>query len=181
MMGLRGKGRSDLSWVYWNIVFKSRIQNRETTVVPCILELSALSPHSSKLVVQRSQLSAYRPLRVVCTMASCTNVCVIGAGHVGAPHAIVMASKCPKVKFTVVDDDARTIAAWNSGAATLHAPRSTLHAPRSTLHTTLHPLFYVLHPAPSTLDPPALHQACSRSSSRACRSCWTTCAARGRP
>ena len=33
------------------------------------------------------------------------SVCVIGAGHVGAPHAIMMAKKCPSVKFTVVDDD----------------------------------------------------------------------------
>ena len=55
-------------------------------------------------------------------MASCSNVCVIGAGHVGAPHAIVMASKCPKVKFTVVDDDPRTIAAWNSGLLPFFEP-----------------------------------------------------------
>ena len=55
-------------------------------------------------------------------MASCSNVCVIGAGHVGAPHAIVMASKCPKVKFTVVDDDPRRIAAWNSGLLPFFEP-----------------------------------------------------------
>ena len=33
------------------------------------------------------------------------SVTVIGAGHVGAPHAITLAKKCPNVKVTVVDDD----------------------------------------------------------------------------
>ena len=44
------------------------------------------------------------------------SVCVIGAGHVGAPHAIMMAKKCPSVKFTVVDDDERRVAAFKSSS-----------------------------------------------------------------
>ena len=44
------------------------------------------------------------------------SVCIIGAGHVGAPHAIMMAKKCPSVKFTVVDDDERRVAAFKSSS-----------------------------------------------------------------
>ncbi|KAJ2081893.1 hypothetical protein H4R24_001989 [Coemansia sp. RSA 988] len=43
-----------------------------------------------------------------------SNVCCIGAGYVGGPTSAVMALKCPKVQFTVVDIDSKRIAAWNS-------------------------------------------------------------------
>ena len=50
------------------------------------------------------------------SVGSTKSVCVIGAGHVGAPHAIMMAKKCPSVKFTVVDDDERRVAAFKSSS-----------------------------------------------------------------
>lgn len=50
------------------------------------------------------------------------SVCVIGAGHVGGPHAIVMARKCPGIHVTVVDDDERKIAGWNSNLLPFYEP-----------------------------------------------------------
>ena len=38
-------------------------------------------------------------------MSAPKEIAVIGAGHVGAPHAIMIAKKCPDVKVTIVDDD----------------------------------------------------------------------------
>lgn len=40
-----------------------------------------------------------------------TRITVIGAGHVGVPHAVTIAKKCPGVRVTVVDDDARKVRA----------------------------------------------------------------------
>jgi UDPglucose 6-dehydrogenase len=40
-------------------------------------------------------------------------VCCIGAGYVGGPTMAVIASKCPDVRVTVVDQDADRIARWN--------------------------------------------------------------------
>jgi UDPglucose 6-dehydrogenase len=51
-----------------------------------------------------------------------TNVCVIGAGHVGAPHAIMLAKKCPGVTVRVFDMDKRKIAAWNSSLLPFYEP-----------------------------------------------------------
>ncbi|KAJ2310180.1 hypothetical protein IWW54_003330 [Coemansia sp. RSA 2705] len=51
-----------------------------------------------------------------------THVCCIGAGYVGGPTSAVMASKCPTVQFTVVDIDARRIAAWNSNKLPVYEP-----------------------------------------------------------
>ncbi|GFF81315.1 UDP-glucose 6-dehydrogenase [Aspergillus lentulus] len=45
---------------------------------------------------------------------SIRSACIIGAGHVGALTAIVLASQNPSVQFRVVDDDPRLITAWNS-------------------------------------------------------------------
>ncbi|PKX90028.1 putative UDP-glucose dehydrogenase Ugd1 [Aspergillus novofumigatus IBT 16806] len=45
---------------------------------------------------------------------SIRSACIIGAGHVGALTAIVLASQNPHIQFHVVDDDARLITAWNS-------------------------------------------------------------------
>ncbi|KAF4212989.1 hypothetical protein CNMCM8980_009579 [Aspergillus fumigatiaffinis] len=45
---------------------------------------------------------------------SVRSACIIGAGHVGALTAIVLASQNPNVQFHVVDDDPRLINAWNS-------------------------------------------------------------------
>jgi len=49
-------------------------------------------------------------------------VAVIGAGHVGTPHAIVMACKCPSIKVMVFDDDERKIASWKSNLLPFFEP-----------------------------------------------------------
>lgn len=41
------------------------------------------------------------------------NICCIGAGYVGGPTMSVIAQKCPHIKVTVVDINAKRIAAWN--------------------------------------------------------------------
>ena len=59
----------------------------------------------------------------VCTlMAPVKSICVIGAGHVGVPHAVTVASKCPDIRVTVVDDDARKIKAWGSARLPFFEP-----------------------------------------------------------
>jgi len=47
---------------------------------------------------------------------------VIGAGHVGVPHAATIAKKCPSIRVTVVDEDARKIAAWCSTLLPFYEP-----------------------------------------------------------
>lgn len=42
-----------------------------------------------------------------------TKICCIGAGYVGGPTMAVIAQKCPHIKVTVVDLNAKRIAAWN--------------------------------------------------------------------
>ena len=61
-------------------------------------------------------------------------ITVIGAGHVGVPHAVTIAKKCPGVKVTVVDDDARKIAGWNSSLLPFYEPglQETLEEVRGT-------------------------------------------------
>ncbi len=41
------------------------------------------------------------------------NICCIGAGYVGGPTMSVIAEKCPHIKVTVVDINAKRIADWN--------------------------------------------------------------------
>ncbi|EOD23406.1 hypothetical protein EMIHUDRAFT_444126 [Emiliania huxleyi CCMP1516] len=55
-------------------------------------------------------------------MAPVKSICVIGAGHVGVPHAVTVASKCPDIRVTVVDDDARKIKAWGSARLPFFEP-----------------------------------------------------------
>ena len=50
------------------------------------------------------------------------NICCIGAGYVGGPTMAMIAHKCPKIKVTVVDLDARRIAAWNHGPLPVFEP-----------------------------------------------------------
>jgi UDPglucose 6-dehydrogenase len=50
------------------------------------------------------------------------NICCIGAGYVGGPTMAMIAHKCPKIKVTVVDVDARRIAAWNHGPLPVFEP-----------------------------------------------------------
>jgi len=50
------------------------------------------------------------------------NICCIGAGYVGGPTMAMIALKCPKIKVTVVDVDARRIAAWNHGPLPVFEP-----------------------------------------------------------
>lgn len=40
-------------------------------------------------------------------------ICCIGAGYVGGPTMVIMAQKCPHIKVTVVDMNAKKIEAWN--------------------------------------------------------------------
>lgn len=46
-------------------------------------------------------------------MRKISKICCIGAGYVGGPTMSVIASKCPEIKVTVVDINAKRIAAWN--------------------------------------------------------------------
>jgi len=50
------------------------------------------------------------------------NICCIGAGYVGGPTMAMIAHKCPKIKVTVVDIDARRIAAWTHGPLPVFEP-----------------------------------------------------------
>jgi len=50
------------------------------------------------------------------------NICCIGAGYVGGPTMAMIAHKCPKIKVTVVDVDARRIAAWSHGPLPVFEP-----------------------------------------------------------
>src|SRR5512140_521837 len=46
----------------------------------------------------------------------------IGAGYVGGPTMAMIAHKCPDYRVTVVDIDARRIAAWNSDSLPIYEP-----------------------------------------------------------
>jgi len=54
--------------------------------------------------------------------AKVKSIAVVGAGHVGAPHAIMLAYKCPKIKVTILDDDVRKIAAWQGSQLPFYEP-----------------------------------------------------------
>lgn len=46
-------------------------------------------------------------------MKEVKKICCIGAGYVGGPTMSVIANKCPEIDVTVVDINAKRIAAWN--------------------------------------------------------------------
>ncbi|RAL12024.1 putative UDP-glucose dehydrogenase Ugd1 [Aspergillus homomorphus CBS 101889] len=50
------------------------------------------------------------------------SACIMGAGHVGALTAAILASQNPHVQFCVVDRDARLIDAWNSDRPPVFEP-----------------------------------------------------------
>lgn len=50
------------------------------------------------------------------------SICCIGGGYVGGPSAAVIANKAPHLLVTVVDIDARRIAAWNSDLLPVYEP-----------------------------------------------------------
>ena len=50
------------------------------------------------------------------------NILGIGAGYVGAPSMVMIASKCPDYKVTVVDVNPQRIAAWNSDQLPVYEP-----------------------------------------------------------
>jgi UDPglucose 6-dehydrogenase len=50
------------------------------------------------------------------------NILGIGAGYVGAPSMVMIASKCPDYKVTVVDINPQRIAAWNSEELPVYEP-----------------------------------------------------------
>jgi UDP-glucose 6-dehydrogenase len=41
---------------------------------------------------------------------------ILGAGYVGGPTCVIIASKCPNIHVTVVDVNNERISAWNSDA-----------------------------------------------------------------
>ena len=49
-------------------------------------------------------------------------ICCMGAGYVGGPTMAVIASKCPRVKVTVVDLSQSQIDAWNSDHLPIFEP-----------------------------------------------------------
>ncbi len=51
-----------------------------------------------------------------------TKICCIGAGYVGGPTMAMIASKAPDVQVTVVDLNAKRIAAWNSDKLPVYEP-----------------------------------------------------------
>lgn len=52
-------------------------------------------------------------LKLLSILTQIKHICCIGAGYVGGPTMAVIAQKCPNVKVTVVDLNAKRIAAWN--------------------------------------------------------------------
>ena len=50
------------------------------------------------------------------------NILCIGAGYVGGPSMAMLAQKCPHCRVTVVDIDAKRIAAWNSDSLPIYEP-----------------------------------------------------------
>lgn len=50
------------------------------------------------------------------------NILCIGAGYVGGPTMAMIAHQCPDYRVTVVDVDARRIAAWNSDNLPIYEP-----------------------------------------------------------
>ena len=46
----------------------------------------------------------------------------LGAGYVGGPTMAMIAAKCPDIDVTVVDPDAKRIAAWNSAQLPVYEP-----------------------------------------------------------
>ena len=55
-------------------------------------------------------------------MAQPSSIAVIGAGHVGGPHAVMIAKRCPHIKVTIVDSDEKKIAMWNSSQLPFYEP-----------------------------------------------------------
>ena len=61
-------------------------------------------------------------MKTVKTPKKLTNILCIGAGYVGGPTMAMIAKKCPDRKVTVVDIDAKRIAAWQSDALPFYEP-----------------------------------------------------------
>lgn len=51
-----------------------------------------------------------------------TKICCVGAGYVGGPTSAVIAVKNPDIQVTVVDYDAKRIAAWQSDELPIYEP-----------------------------------------------------------
>ena len=80
-----------------------------------IPQLSSLThTHRRKRTRLRSSLT--------CRGFHLLQIAVIGAGHVGAPHAVMVAKKCPSARVTILDDDERKVAAWNSSLLPFYEP-----------------------------------------------------------
>ncbi|HOG19035.1 MAG TPA: UDP-glucose 6-dehydrogenase [Salinivirgaceae bacterium] len=55
-------------------------------------------------------------------MKSIKKICCIGAGYVGGPTMSVIAQKCPEIKITVVDINAKRIADWQTDELPIYEP-----------------------------------------------------------
>jgi len=64
-------------------------------------------------------------------------VCCIGAGYVGGPSCSVMALKCPKIKFTIVDLNKQRIDAWNSDSLPIYEVSVMLFELNGAVHVYL--------------------------------------------
>eukprot|EP00965_Chrysotila_dentata_P213937 6187931-Pleurochrysis_carterae.AAC.2 len=81
-------------------------RDRACTATPCQAARRAKAVQCTESGVRRCRADK----RVQPDMGAVKNVCVVGAGHVGAPHAAVLAQKCPDIKVTVCDHDERKVA-----------------------------------------------------------------------
>ena len=55
-------------------------------------------------------------------MKQVKNICCIGAGYVGGPTMATIAQKCPEIKITVVDINAKRIADWQTDELPIYEP-----------------------------------------------------------
>ena len=92
-------------------------------------------------------------------------ITVIGAGHVGVPHAVTIAKKCPGVKVTVVDDDARKIAGWNSSLLPFYEPglQETLEDVRGTNLFFTTDMEKAIDSAPMATEPRVTPHDCAKT------------------
>ena len=60
-----------------------------------------------------NEISAIAEMKISVFFMKVKNICCIGAGYVGGPTMAIIAQKSPEINVTVVDINAKRIAAWN--------------------------------------------------------------------
>jgi UDP-N-acetyl-D-mannosaminuronate dehydrogenase len=63
-----------------------------------------------------NQYSEFAALVYKIFLISLKKIFCLGAGYVGGPTCVIIASKCPDIHVTVVDVNKERISAWNSDA-----------------------------------------------------------------